>query len=211
MVNGPEQRLCRAPRQARARPTSRFRDNTHVISVATAHRLAQVGRRIDESSPMVDARLAGRQPRQHHRCRRWRIDGPSISIRKFSQEDRSRSTSWRRPAASRRRWRVVLKIAARSRLNILISGGTGSGKTTTAERHVADDRPRRAHLSPSRTRPSCSCSSRTWCAWRRGRPTSKARARSPARPGHERAAHASRPHHRRRGARRRGASTCCRR
>ncbi len=104
-----------------------FRDNAHVMSIATRI-VTQVGRRIDESTPLVDARLQDGS-RVNIITPPLAIDGPSISIRKFSKKGitldvmaRQRNVS---PAMA-----TVLKIAARSRLNVLISGGTGSGKTT---------------------------------------------------------------------------------
>ncbi|MGH7013671.1 MAG: CpaF family protein [Stellaceae bacterium] len=104
-----------------------FRDNAHVMSIATRI-VTQVGRRIDESTPLVDARLQDGS-RVNIITPPLALDGPTISIRKFSKKgitldvmSRQKNTS---PAMA-----TVLKIAARSRLNILISGGTGSGKTT---------------------------------------------------------------------------------
>jgi pilus assembly protein CpaF len=104
-----------------------FRDNTHVMSAVTRI-VSAIGRRIDESTPLVDARLADGS-RVNIIIPPLAIDGPSISIRKFSKKtidldvmSRQRNIS---PAMA-----TVLKIAARCQLNILISGGTGSGKTT---------------------------------------------------------------------------------
>jgi len=104
-----------------------FRDNAHVMSVVTRI-VSSIGRRIDESSPLVDARLADGS-RVNIIIPPLAIDGPSISIRKFSKKTidldvmaRQRNIS---PAMA-----TVLKIASRCQLNILISGGTGSGKTT---------------------------------------------------------------------------------
>ncbi len=104
-----------------------FRDDAHVMNIATRI-VTRIGRRIDETTPLVDARLDDGS-RVNIIAPPLAIDGPSISIRKFSQKkitldvmSNQRNVS---PEMSR-----VLKIAARSRLNILISGGTGSGKTT---------------------------------------------------------------------------------
>ena len=104
-----------------------FRDNAHVMSIATRI-VTLVGRRIDESTPLVDARLQDGS-RVNIISPPLAIDGPSISIRKFSKKTitldvMSRQNNVSLPMAT------VLKIASRSRLNILISGGTGSGKTT---------------------------------------------------------------------------------
>jgi len=104
-----------------------FRDNAHVANIA--QRIATgVGRRVDESSPLVDARLPDGS-RVNIVFPPLALDGPCLSIRKFARrrigfpqlvENGSMS-----PALAR-----CLEVAARCRLNVLISGGTGSGKTT---------------------------------------------------------------------------------
>jgi pilus assembly protein CpaF len=104
-----------------------FRDDSHVMAVA-GRIVSAIGRRIDESTPLVDARLADGS-RVNIIIPPLAIDGPSISIRKFSKKTIDLDVMMRQgnisPAMA-----TVLKIAARTRLNILISGGTGSGKTT---------------------------------------------------------------------------------
>lgn len=105
----------------------KFQDETHVQQIA--RRIAtRVGRRVDESSPMVDARLADGS-RVNIIMPPLALDGTAISIRKFSRTDITldmmvENKNMSAPMAE------VLKIAAASRLNMLISGGTGSGKTT---------------------------------------------------------------------------------
>jgi pilus assembly protein CpaF len=127
MVNGPKQVYIE--RRGKLELTDvRFRDNTHVMSVATRI-VTQVGRRVDESSPLVDARLADGS-RVNIIAPPLAIDGTSISIRKFSKKTINLDSMAKSGSISPE-MAVVLKIAARSRLNILISGGTGSGKTTT--------------------------------------------------------------------------------
>ncbi|MEE3643958.1 CpaF family protein [Brenneria sp. L3-3C-1] len=126
MVNGPDQIYVERFGKLELTPL-KFRDNAHVISVA--QRIASsVGRRVDESSPMVDARLPDGS-RVNVILPPLAIDGASISIRKFSRRDLTLQRLVARgclsPAMAR-----VLEIAAASRLNIIISGGTGSGKTT---------------------------------------------------------------------------------
>jgi pilus assembly protein CpaF len=126
MVNGPKQVYIE--RKGKLELTNvTFRDDAHVMNIATRI-VTRIGRRIDETTPLVDARLEDGS-RVNIIAPPLAIDGPSISIRKFSQKkitldvmSNQRNVS---PEMSR-----VLKIAARSRLNILISGGTGSGKTT---------------------------------------------------------------------------------
>jgi pilus assembly protein CpaF len=127
MVNGPKQVYIE--RKGKLELTNvQFRDNGHVMSIATRI-VTAIGRRIDESTPLVDARLADGS-RVNIIAPPLAIDGTSISIRKFSKKtitlDSMAKTGSISPEMA-----VVLKIAARSRLNILISGGTGSGKTTT--------------------------------------------------------------------------------
>ncbi|WP_322999590.1 CpaF family protein [Castellaniella sp.] len=126
MVNGPDQVYIERYGKLELTPL-KFRDNAHVINVA--QRIASsIGRRVDESSPMVDARLPDGS-RVNVVLPPLAIDGASISIRKFSRKDltvpRLVSRGSLSPAMGR-----VLEIAASCRMNILISGGTGSGKTT---------------------------------------------------------------------------------
>jgi len=104
-----------------------FRDNGHVMNVATRI-VTAIGRRVDESSPLVDARLQDGS-RVNIIIPPLAIDGPSISIRKFSKKGITLDIMARQGNISEQ-MATVMKIAARSRLNILISGGTGSGKTT---------------------------------------------------------------------------------
>ena len=105
----------------------RFQDNNHVMNIATRI-VTRIGRRIDESNPICDARLADGS-RVNVIAPPLAIDGPSISIRKFSKKSLSLDVMSRSGTMSQK-MAMLLKIAARSRLNILISGGTGSGKTT---------------------------------------------------------------------------------
>ena len=89
------------------------------------------------------------------------------------------STTCSRTARSRREMlRVPRRLPSKARINILISGGTGAGKTTLLNIAVAASFPTDERSSRSKTRPNCGCSSRTSCAWKRGRRTSKARAKS---------------------------------
>ncbi|HYM01604.1 MAG TPA: CpaF family protein [Stellaceae bacterium] len=126
MVNGPKQVYIE--RRGKLELTDvTFRDNGHVMSVATRI-VTQIGRRIDESTPLVDARLADGS-RVNIIAPPLAIDGTSISIRKFSKKGITLDIMAKQANISAA-MAVILKIAARSRLNILISGGTGSGKTT---------------------------------------------------------------------------------
>lgn len=105
----------------------RFRDDRHLLQVIDRI-VSAVGRRIDDSSPMVDARLADGS-RVNAIIPPLAVDGPHLSIRKFrrdvlSEDDLLRYETVTEPMLK------VLQGTVRARLNILISGGTGSGKTT---------------------------------------------------------------------------------
>jgi pilus assembly protein CpaF len=104
-----------------------FRDDAHVMNIATRI-VTRIGRRIDESSPLCDARLQDGS-RVNIIIPPLAIDGPTISIRKFSKKNITLDTMVETKNVSPAMC-TVLKIASRCRLNILISGGTGSGKTT---------------------------------------------------------------------------------
>jgi pilus assembly protein CpaF len=126
MVNGAKQ--VYVERRGKLELTDvQFRDDQHVMNIATRI-VTQMGRRIDESSPLVDARLADGS-RVNIIIPPLAIDGPSISIRKFAKQGFTLDVMVRQGNLSPQ-MATVLKIAARARLNILISGGTGSGKTT---------------------------------------------------------------------------------
>ncbi len=104
-----------------------FRNDAHVMNIATRI-VSRIGRRVDETTPLVDARLADGS-RVNIIIAPLALDGPSISIRKFSKKKITLDTMERQANISADMAKV-LKIASRCRLNILISGGTGSGKTT---------------------------------------------------------------------------------
>jgi pilus assembly protein CpaF len=126
MVNGARQ--VYVERRGKLELTGvRFRDDDHVMNVATRI-VTRVGRRIDEATPLVDARLLDGS-RVNIIAPPLAIDGPSISIRKFSKKTITLDTMAQQANISPD-MATLLKIAARCRLNILISGGTGSGKTT---------------------------------------------------------------------------------
>ncbi|MBP0115824.1 MULTISPECIES: CpaF family protein [Bradyrhizobium] len=126
MVNGPSnvyvERSGRLERIA-----VRFRDNDHIASVAQKI-AAQVGRRVDESSPMVDCRLLDGS-RVNIILPPLAIHSPCISIRKFPSH-RLDIAGLIENGSMTAAIGKLLEIAARSRLNVLVSGGTGSGKTT---------------------------------------------------------------------------------
>lgn len=126
MVNGPNQ--VYVERGGKLELTDvRFRDDRHLLNIAQRI-VSAVGRRVDETSPICDARLLDGS-RVNVIIPPLAIDGASISIRKFTKQkitlDRMIEFGSMSPRVAQ-----VLKIAGACRLNILISGGTGSGKTT---------------------------------------------------------------------------------
>lgn len=105
----------------------KFRDNAHVMSIAQRI-VTAIGRRVDESSPICDARLMDGS-RVNVIAPPLAIRGCSISIRKFSKKKITLDIMAQQKNISDNLCKV-LKIAGAIRLNIIISGGTGSGKTT---------------------------------------------------------------------------------
>jgi pilus assembly protein CpaF len=104
-----------------------FRDDAHLMSIIDRI-VAAIGRRVDESSPMVDARLADGS-RVNAIIPPLAVDGPCLSIRRFGRDrltdaDLIRNNSLTQPMLE------LLQGCVKARLNILISGGTGAGKTT---------------------------------------------------------------------------------
>lgn len=104
-----------------------FRDDQHLMTVIDRI-VSAVGRRVDESSPMVDARLPDGS-RVNAIIPPLSIDGPALSIRRFGRErlkadDLVRNRTLTSPMLD------LLKGSVQARLNMLISGGTGAGKTT---------------------------------------------------------------------------------
>jgi pilus assembly protein CpaF len=126
MVNGPTNIYIERSGKLE-RVAVRFRGNDHIASVAQKI-AAQVGRRIDESSPMVDCRLPDGS-RVNIIFPPLAIHSPCISIRKFPSRRLNLAgmiaNGTMTPAIGQ-----LLEIAGRARLNVLVSGGTGSGKTT---------------------------------------------------------------------------------
>src|SRR5882724_2957210 len=109
------------------RTTIRFHDDAHLMNIIDRI-VSAVGRRIDESSPMVDARLLDGS-RVHAIIPPLAIDGPTLSIRRFAVdplklEDLAELKTLTREIGA------LLQMIVQARLNVLISGGTGAGKTT---------------------------------------------------------------------------------
>ncbi len=105
----------------------RFRDNAQLMNVCQRI-VSQVGRRVDDTSPICDARLADGS-RVNVIAPPLAIDGPVLTIRKF-RKDKLTLDQLIRFGAISPEGGEILKIIGRVRCNVLISGGTGSGKTT---------------------------------------------------------------------------------
>jgi pilus assembly protein CpaF len=127
MVNGPNQVYVERKGKLILSDV-RFKDDQHVMHVIEKI-VAPLGRRIDESSPMVDARLPNGS-RVNVIIPPLALDGPSITIRKFSEKPFTVKDLINfgtiTPNVA-----MFLKACVEARLNIVVSGGTGSGKTTT--------------------------------------------------------------------------------
>lgn len=126
MVNGAETTYIEVNGKIE-RTNVRFRDNAQLMNICQRI-VSQVGRRVDESSPICDARLLDGS-RVNVIAPPLAIDGPTLTIRKFKKdklrlEDLVNFGSISVPGSE------LLRIIGHSRCNVLISGGTGSGKTT---------------------------------------------------------------------------------
>ncbi len=105
----------------------RFRDDSHLMQIIDRI-VARVGRRVDESSPMVDARLMDGS-RVNAIIPPLALDGPSLSIRRFGASPLTAGQLLATNSISPEMLEV-LQAAVRARISILVSGGTGAGKTT---------------------------------------------------------------------------------
>jgi len=104
-----------------------FRDDQHLLRIIDKI-VSQVGRRVDESTPMVDARLMDGS-RVNAIIPPLALDGPLMSIRRFAQDKLTAPDLVDRKAMTPGMMEL-LEAAVKAKLNIIISGGTGSGKTT---------------------------------------------------------------------------------
>jgi pilus assembly protein CpaF len=126
LINGPHKVFVER-RGKMERTEVKFRDNEHLLQIIDRI-VSKVGRRVDETSPMVDARLPDGS-RVNAIISPLALDGPSMSIRRFGTnplklEDLLNFKAFTPEMA------MVMEAAIKARLNILISGGTGAGKTT---------------------------------------------------------------------------------
>ncbi len=176
----------------------RFRDNQQLLNICQRI-VSQIGRRVDESSPICDARLPDGS-RVNVIVPPLAIDGPALTIRKF-KKDKLTLDQLVRFGTITPEGAEILKVIGRCRVNTIVSGGTGSGKTTLLNcltQFIDDDERiitcedaaelqlQQPHTVRLETRPPEP----------RGR-----RSDHHARPGEELPAHAPGTHHRRRGAR----------
>lgn len=126
LINGPH-KIFVERRGKMERSDIRFRDNEHLLQIIDRI-VSKVGRRIDETSPMVDARLPDGS-RVNAIIPPLALDGPSVSIRRFGSnplklEDLLNYKAFTPEMA------MLMEAAIKARLNLIISGGTGCGKTT---------------------------------------------------------------------------------
>jgi pilus assembly protein CpaF len=170
-------------------PTS-FRNNAHLLAIIDRI-VSRVGRRVDESSPMVDARLPDGS-RVNAIIPPLALDGPVLSIRRFGAQ--ITIDQLLELGALTTEMVDLLAGCVQARLNMLISGGTGSGKTTLLNA-LSSFIPASERIVTIEDARNCGCSRSTSSARdpaaKRGRPRRSARAR----PRQERAAYASRPNH----------------
>jgi pilus assembly protein CpaF len=126
LVNGPH-KIYVERRGKMERSDVKFRDNDHLLQIIDRI-VSKVGRRVDETSPMVDARLPDGS-RVNAIIPPLALDGPSVSIRRFGTnplklEDLLNYKAFTPEMA------MLMEACIKARLNIVISGGTGCGKTT---------------------------------------------------------------------------------
>jgi pilus assembly protein CpaF len=117
----------------------RFRDNQQLLNICQRI-VSQIGRRVDESSPICDARLPDGS-RVNCIVPPLAIDGPALTIRKFKKDKLTLEQLIKFGSISPE-GAEILKIIGRCRVNTLVSGGTGSGKTTLLNcltRYIDDD------------------------------------------------------------------------
>lgn len=126
MVNGPNRTYIEVSGKIQ-QTTIRFRDQQQLMNICQRI-VSQVGRRVDESSPICDARLPDGS-RVNVIAPPLAIDGAALTIRKF-KKDKLTLDQLTRFGAITPEGAAILKIIGRVRCNVVISGGTGSGKTT---------------------------------------------------------------------------------
>ncbi|WP_459556079.1 CpaF family protein [Lacunimicrobium album] len=126
MINGPKNVFVEKNGRIQRSPVT-FRDNDHLLQILDRI-VSKVGRRVDETNPMVDARLPDGS-RLNAIIPPLALDGPSLTIRKFGSRPLALEDLLRFGAFTPEMV-MFLEGAMKARLNMIISGGTGSGKTT---------------------------------------------------------------------------------
>jgi pilus assembly protein CpaF len=138
MVNGSETVYIEVGGKIQRTPV-RFRDNQQLLNICQRI-VSQIGRRVDEASPICDARLPDGS-RVNVIAPPLSIDGPALTIRKF-KKDKLTLEQLVRFGTITPEGAEILKVIGRCRVNTLVSGGTGSGKTTLLNcltRYIDDD------------------------------------------------------------------------
>lgn len=138
MVNGPEKTYIEVSGKIQLTST-RFRDAAQLMNICQRI-VSQVGRRVDESSPICDARLPDGS-RVNVIAPPLAIDGAALTIRKF-KKDKLTLEQLTKFGSISPEGAQILQIAGRVRCNVVVSGGTGSGKTTLLNcltRYIEDD------------------------------------------------------------------------
>jgi pilus assembly protein CpaF len=126
MINGPDTTFIEVNGKIE-RANIKFRDNAHLVSIAQRI-VGAIGRRVDESSPICDARLPDGS-RVNAIIPPLAVDGATLTIRKFKKDKLTLDNLIEFGAVTPECAKLIMAIG-RARLNTLISGGTGSGKTT---------------------------------------------------------------------------------
>ena len=148
-----------------------FRDNDHLLQIIDRI-VSRVGRRVDETSPMVDARLPNGS-RFNAIIPPLALDGPVVTIRMFGSRPLSKDDLLRYKAFTPEML-TLMEGAMKARLNVIISGGTGSGKTTllnTLSSFIQPDH-RVITIEDGQPKLRLPCKT-TWCRWKPGLATSK--------------------------------------
>ena len=194
MVNGPHS-IWVERRGKLLRTDAGFVDDQHLLRIIDKI-ISRIGRRIDEASPMVDARLPDGS-RVNAIIPPLAVTGPTLTIRKFRRDPLTMEDLLRFGTLTPRAAQL-LEACVRGKLNILISGGTGSGKTTTLN-VLSGGHPRgRAHRHRrGRGRAPAAPGARDHARVPPGQHRGQGHGQHP-RPRPQLPAYAARPHHRRR-------------
>ena len=191
MVNGPDQTFIERKGKLELAQIQ-FRDEEHLFQIAQRI-VNKVGRRVDQTTPLADARLQDGS-RVNVIIPPLSLRGTAISIRKFSEKPITLDMM-RGFGSMSEKMATVLKIAGASRMNVVISGGTGSGKTTMLNAlSKMIDPGERVHHHRGRGRASPAAAALAAARNPSAEPRGPGRDHHP-RPRHQRPAYASRPHH----------------